>query len=134
MNHMFGHGDGRQLIKTAAAAAAVHLRSGRLPGMTRKAVQLCSEPGHLLHNFKAYAAGIHLKEAWRKDGHSESAAKLVVAGQRLTDLSTVSFTLLFRDILSGTVAPWALAAQDSSMEPWLVHKRRGQHDAAMAVQ
>ena len=134
MDHMFGLGDGRQLIKTAAVAADVRLRSGRLPGMTRKAVQLCSEPGHLLHNFKAYAAGIHLKEAWRKDGHSESAAKLVAAGQRLTDLSTVSFTHLFRDILSGTVAPWALAVQDSSMEPWLVHKRRRQHDAAMAVQ
>ena len=134
MDHMFGLGDGRQLIKTAAAAATVQLRSGRLPGMTRKAVQLCGEPGHLLHNFKAYAAGIHLKEQWRKDGHSDSAAKLVAAGQRLTDLSTVSFTLLFRDILSGVVAPWALAVQDSSMEPWLVQKRRRQHDAAMAVQ
>ncbi len=134
MDHMFGMGDGRQLIQTAAIATDVHLRSGRLPGMTRKAVQLCSEPGHLLHNFKAYAAGIHLKEAWRKDGHSDCPTKLVAAGQRLTALSTVSFTLLFRDILSGTVAPWALAVQDSSMEPWLVHKRRRQHDASMAKQ
>ena len=117
MDHMFGMGDGRQLIKTAAAATTVHLRSGSLPGMTRKAVQMCSEPGRLLHNFTAYAAGIHLKEAWRKDGHSDCPTKLVAAGQRLTALSTVSFTLLFRDILSGTVAPWALAVQDSSMEP-----------------
>jgi hypothetical protein len=41
---------------------------------------------------------------------------------------------LFRDILSGTVAPWALAVQDSSMEPWLVNKPRRQQDAAMAKQ
>ena len=61
MDHMFGLGDGRQLIQTSANATSVHLRSGRLPGMTRKAVQLCSEPGHLFDNFKAYAAGIHVK-------------------------------------------------------------------------
>ena len=69
MDHTFGFGDGRQLIKTAANATNAHIRFERLPGMTRKAVQLCSELGHLLLNFRAYSAGTHVKEAWRNDGH-----------------------------------------------------------------
>ena len=64
MDHMFGLGDGRILLRNAASATGVHLRSGRLPGATRKAVALCAEPGHLLDNFRAYAAGLHLREGW----------------------------------------------------------------------
>ena len=44
-------------------------------GMTRKAVQLCSEPGHLIQNFKCYAAGMHLREAWRAAGHDREAGR-----------------------------------------------------------
>jgi hypothetical protein len=71
MDHMFGLGDGRLLLRAAAAAAETDIRSGRMPGMTRKAVQLCSEPGHLLHNFKAYAAGLHLRGVARRGTRPE---------------------------------------------------------------
>ena len=133
MDHMFGLGDGRLLLKAAAVATGVDPRSGRLPGMTRKAVQLCSEPGHLLHNFRAYAAGMHLREAWRKEGHDASASKLIDAGRRLTAVTLVSFTLLFRDLLANAVAPWALVVQKSSVEPWVLQRQRLEHEAGLVV-
>ncbi len=128
MDHLFGLGDGRLLLRTAAEAARAEIQSGRLPGMTRKAGQLCGEPGHLLGNFKAYVSGLHLREAWRASGHEQKAAKLVEAGRRLTSVQLVNFTAAFRDVMSRAVAPWVAEIQSTSLEPWVVHHRLGIHN------
>lgn len=128
MDHSFGLGDGRLLLMAAADRAGSRIRNGRMPGMTRKAAQLCSEPGHLLTNFRAYAAGMHLREAWRKEGHeSKKAGNLVQSGRRLTSVQLVAFTALFRDIMSKAVAPWVQLIQKSAPEPWLVQRRFVEH-------
>ena len=131
VDHMFGLGDGRLLMRAAAEATGSVVRSGRLPGMTRKAVQLCSEPGHLIQNFKCYAAGMHLREAWRAAGHDMSKAKLVDAGRRLTSPQLVAFTLIFRDIMAGIESPWVHTIQSSSLEPWVVNHHWQQHELKM---
>ena len=128
MDHMFGFGDGRLLVRAAAEATNIKLRTGRMPGGTRKAVTLCGEPGHLLDNFKAYAAGLHLREAWRREEHTTfTQTVLVDAGRRLTALSFVSFALLFRDIMQKVMAPWTLLIQSSCIEPWVLQAKRREH-------
>ena len=106
----------------------MRFRGGRLPGMTRKAAQLCSEPGHLLDNFKAYVVGLRLRDEWRKAGHDQKASKLIDAGRRLSSTQLVCFGLAFRDIMSGVVAPWVLAVQKTSMEPWVVQHHWKEHE------
>ena len=69
MDGVFGFGDGRLLFRAAAQGVGVKVRDTRMPGMTRKAVQLSEEPGNFLHNFKPYAYGLYVREEWRKDGH-----------------------------------------------------------------
>ena len=128
MDHMFGLGDGRMLVRNAAEATNTKLHRGCLPGMTRKAVGLCAEPGHLLGNFKAYAAALHVREAWRQEDHKTyTQAVLVDAGRRLTSLSFVAFALLFRDVMKKTMAPWALAIQSACVEPWVLEDKRKKH-------
>ena len=70
MDGLFGFGDGRLIFRAAALGVGVQARDTRMPGMTRKAVQLSEEPGNFLHNFKPYAYGLHIREEWRKDGHA----------------------------------------------------------------
>lgn len=72
-------------------------------------------------NFPAYAAGLHLRDAWRRAGHDTSSSeKLVEAGRRLTDVSFVAFVVLFRDCMRFLVAPWAKIIQSTALEPWCV--------------
>lgn len=90
MDHMYSLGDGRLLARCAAEATNTPLRSGVMPGGTRKAVSLTREPGHLLHNFKAYAAAMHARMEWRREGHNTYTAKaLVDAGRRLTSVDFI---------------------------------------------
>ena len=133
MDHMFGLGDGKLLLRTAAEMAGTSIRSGRLPGMTRKAVQLCAEPGHLLWNFKAYASGLHLREAWRAAGHDDKVSRLVDAGRRLQSVQFVSFALIFKDIMSRVVAPWVAQIQKTSLEPWVVTHCFERHVAQLTM-
>ena len=128
MDHMFGLGDGRLLVQNAAQAVDTKLQRGCLPGMTRKAVGLCAEPGHLLTNFKAYAAALHVREAWRKEDHTTyTQSVLIDAGRRLTSLPFVAFVLLFRDIMKKIMSPWSLAIQSACVEPWVLAVKRQQH-------
>ena len=124
MDHLFGLGDGRFLLRSSADAVRNRTKSTHMPGGTRKAVGLTAEPGHLLHNFRAYAAGLHLREAWRKDGHRFQQTKEALRADwlQLTRLRLVVFTLVFRDILRALVAPWSLAVQRSSAEPWVLQR------------
>ena len=90
-----------------------------MPGMTRKAAGLSREPGHLLDNFKAYAAGIHVRREWTREGHAgNTLSSLAEAGRRLTALDFVAFVLLFRDIMERVVSPWTAVIQSASLEPW----------------
>ena len=92
LDKMFHLGDGPALLRRAAIAAGVaSLRTGRMPGGTRKAVALTREPGHLLDKFKAYASGLHLRGRWRRSHKSQtySAHTLVDVGRRLTAMDFV---------------------------------------------
>ena len=133
MDNLFGLGQGRLLLKAGAEATGARFRSGRLPGMTRKAVQLCTEPGHLLDNFKAYAVGLHIREAWRQAGHDQNTSKLIDAGRRLSSVQLVCFALAFRDIMSGVVAPWVAEIQKSSLEPWVVDHHWKAHEQRLCA-
>ena len=123
MDHLFGLGDGRSLLRSSAEAAHVRTKSTQMPGGTRKAAGLSSEPGHLLHNFRAYAAGLHLREAWRKAGHQgQTKGALHQDWLQLTRLRLVAFALVFRDILRALVAPWSLVVQQGAAEPWVLQR------------
>ena len=124
MDAMFGFGDGRLLLRAAARGAGVSLKDTRMPGVTRKAVGLSEEPGGFLRNFKAYAYGLHVREGWRKEGHTGATAeKLFQDSTQLLRLEIVSFALLLRDIMGKIVAPWALLVQSNSVEPWLTRSK-----------
>ena len=132
MDHMFHMGDGRLLLKRAASAVGTETRSGWLPAPTRKAVGLASEPGNVIANFTAYAAGLHARREWRRDGHgSTSLSELVDMGRRLVAVDFVVFALAFRDVMRFAVAPWSLAIQSASFEPWVLQRKKHAHDARL---
>lgn len=132
MDQWFNLGDGRLLAKRAATVLGIRLRSGALPGNTRKVVVLAREPAHLLDNFPAYALGIHGRTAHRRGGHAgPTLAALVEGGRRLVSLDLIAFAALFKDLMGGIVAPWALAIQCSSVEPWALRRVQLDHEAAL---
>ena len=109
MDQWFNLGEGRLLLKQAAKVAGTRLRSGALPGLTRKVVGLVREPGHLLQNFSAYALGVHGRRAHTRAGHNGPTQGALVEGcRRLTALDFVAFAAPFKDLM-GFVAPWTLA-------------------------
>ena len=129
MDQWFNLGEGRLLLKKAAKVAGTRLRSGALPGLTRKVVGLVREPGHLLQNFPAYALGVHGRRAHTRAGHNgPTQGQLVEGGRRLTSLDFVAFAALFKDLM-GFVAPWTLAVQCSSTEPWALRRLQKKHEA-----
>ena len=130
MDAMFHHGDGKLLLQTAARAVGEPHRSGWMPGMTRKAVGLASEPGNLLANFAAYVAGLHARMEWKREGHGQhNVGTMIEIGRRLTTLDFVAFTLLFRDIMRRAVAPWSAAIQSASLEPWALQRKQEEHES-----
>ena len=131
MDQWFNLGEGRLLLKKSAQVAKTRLRSGALPGLTRKVVGLVREPGHLLQNFPAYALGVHGRRAHTRAGHNgPTQGALVEGGRRLTSLDFVAFAALFKDLM-GFVAPWTLAVQCSSTEPWALRRLQKKHEAEL---
>jgi hypothetical protein len=109
MDKWFNLGEGRSVVRGAAAVSGTKLRSGVLPGLSRKVVALAREPGYLLDNFPAYALGIHGRTQHVRLGfHGPKIKELVEGGRRLTSLDLVAFTCLFKDVMCKVVAPWAL--------------------------
>ena len=132
MDHMFHMGDGRLLLKSAANAVGIQSRSGWMPSLTRKAVGLASEPGNLLANFAAYAAGLHALREWTRGGHgSHTLGELVDMGRRLVSVDFATFALTFRDMMRFAVSPWSLAIQSASFEPWTLQNKKDAHDARL---
>ena len=133
MDHWFKLGEGRLLLKQAAAVTGTRLRSGALPGLTRKVVGLIREPGHLLRNFPAYALGVHGHRAHTRAGHAgPTLGSLVEGGRRLTSLDFVAFAAIFKDLM-GFVSPWTLAVQCSSTEPWALRRLQKKHEAELTA-
>ena len=125
MDIMFGYGDGRLLLRTSAAILDSDVVSGAMPGITRKAVSLTREPGHLLHNLPAYALGLRAKLEMKRE-HQQGQQNLTVlieAGRRLTSVDLVSFGTLFKDVMEKAVAPWTAIVQSSSLEPWVLCRK-----------
>ena len=131
MDHLFHMGDGRLLLQSAADAVGIESRSGWMPSLTRKAVGLASEPGNLVANFAAYAAGLHARREWKRDGHGSNVTlgEFVDIGRRLVSVDFVAFALTFRDMMRFAVSPWSLAVQSASFEPWVLQRKKAAHDA-----
>ena len=123
-DHLFHLGDGRLLLRSAADAVSVRTTRGALPGGARSAAILAREPGDLIRNFRAYAAGVHLRRSWRINAKaaSWSETRLVDAGRRLTSVDLIAFALLFRDIMCYVQRPWSLMVQLVDVEPWVTEK------------
>jgi hypothetical protein len=132
MDKWFNLGEGRSVVRGAAAASGTKLRSGVLPGLSRKVVALAREPGYLLDNFPAYALGIHGRTQHVRLGfHGPKIKELVEGGRRLTSLDLVAFTCLFKDVMCKVVAPWALIVQSSSHEPWVQRHREMEYETRL---
>ena len=128
MDAFFHLGEGRLVLRAAAAATGVTAFSGSMPSATRKVVALTEEPGHLLRNLPAYAAGIPARLAYSRDGHAGNIGETYEAGRRLTSLDLIAFATLFRDVMHETVSPWCHLVQSQSIEPWaLAHAYKKQH-------
>ena len=129
MDHMFHKGDGRLLLRAVAQRTGTTMKSGAMPGMTRQAAALTREPGNLVHNFRAYVAGMHMWEFWRRENGTKTYSQetLVDTGRRLTDVPFVCFLLCFRDIMGGVVSPWAKIIQADLLEPWVIAKKHEAH-------
>ena len=132
MDKWFNLGEGRSVVRGAAAVSGTKLRSGVLPGLSRKVVALAREPGYLLDNFPAYALGIHGRTQHVRLGfHGPKIKELVEGGRRLTSLDLVAFTCLFKDVMCKVVAPWALIVQSSSHEPWVQRHREMEYETRL---
>ena len=132
MDKWFNLGEGRVVLKSAAEFSGIKLRSGVLPGLSRKVVALAREPGHLLDNFPAYALGIHGRTQHVRLGyHGPNIGELVDGGRRLSSLDLVAFTCVFKDVMSKVVAPWALVVQSSSHEPWVQRHREMEYESRL---
>ena len=124
MDTFFGFGDGRLLLRTAASMVDTAIRSGALPGITRKGVTLTREPGHLLDNLPAYAVAMPGKAALKREHRGQHNLELLIeVGRRLTAVDTIAFATLFKDVLEKAVAPWTAVVQSSSAEPWVLSKK-----------
>ena len=126
MDHMFGYGGGKQLLRTAANMTGTVIYKGAMPGVTRKGVSLIKEPGNLLDNLPAYSVGLRGKAALKRetDYGSHNLTVLTQAGRRLTSVDLIGFAALFRDLVEGTLAPWWGEAQQNSLEPWALKRKR----------
>ena len=132
MDKWFNLGEGRSVLKSTAAFSGTKLRSGVLPGLSRKVVALAREPGYLLDNFPAYALGIHGRTQHVRLGFSgPDIGELVEGGRRLTSLDLVAFACVFRDAMCKVVAPWALTVQSSSHEPWVQRRREMEYETRL---
>ncbi len=132
MDVLFGHGDGRLLLRTAAEMADTTIRRGAMPGLTRKGAGLTREPGQLLDNLPAYAVGLRGKVAHKREGrHGPNLGILTEAGRRLTAVDFVAFAAGFRDVLQRVVAPWVADTQKSSMEPWVLNRKMETHTSQL---
>ena len=125
MDHMFGYGDGRQVLRAAADMTNTRIYKGAMPGYTRKGISLTKEPGHLLDNLPAYSVGLRGKAALMRESQSGSHALGVLheAGRRVTSVDLVAFTALFRDLVEHTLAPWWGEAQRNSLEVWALNRK-----------
>lgn len=124
MDILFGYGEGRLLLRTAATMLHTTVASGAMPGITRKGVSLTREPGHLLHNLPAYALGMKGKAAMKREQQgTHNLAWLTEAGRRLTSVDLISFATLFKDVMEKAVAPWSAIVQSNSMEPWVLCRK-----------
>ena len=134
MDHMFHLGDGRLLLRAVAHRTGTTVKSGAMPGMTRQGASLTSEPGNLVHNFRAYTAGLHMREIWRRANGTKTYSQetLVDTGRRLTDVPFVCFLLCFRDIMGRVVSPWAKIMQTERLEPWALAKKHERHTTALS--
>ena len=134
MDHMFHKGDGRLLLRAVAHRTGTTVKSGAMPGMTRQGGSLTSEPGNLVHNFRAYTAGMHMREIWRRANGTKTYSQetLVDTGRRLTDVPFVCFLLCFRDIMGRVVSPWAKIMQTERLEPWALAKKHERHTTALS--
>ena len=120
MDHLFGIGEGRVLMRGVAAALHQSSKVVTAPGGARKVVYLSGVPGNLVNNYRTYFNALHGRIAWRQAGHgSQSLTGLASIGRRLTDVSFVVFLLLFDDILRAIIKPYALLVQ-GAVEPWFV--------------
>lgn len=134
LDHWFHLAEGRLLLRAAAGATNSKVYHGGLPGLSRKAVALSEEPGHLLDNLPAYVAAMHAKLAYKRAGHSQktTVGSIVSGGRRLASLDFVVFTTVFRDIMRKLVAPWSLMIQKSDLEPWALQHFRQKHQQQQA--
>ena len=129
MDVLFHHGDGTLMLKTASQLAQDEVpRHGNLSGQARKVGTLAREADIVLHNFKSYAASMHLRHCLRDEGRDRHTKEgLIDTGRRLTSLDLVAFTSLFRDMARQVVEPWAKAIQSNALEPWVLQARHRRH-------
>ncbi len=122
LDHLFGVGEGRVLLRGIADLLGERTSHVQGPGGTRKIVHLSTIPGNILHNYKAFVGGIHGRIGWRQAGHGrQTVESLIGLGRRLCSVPFVTFACIFSDILSRVVRPYALLVQ-GLVEPWVVQR------------
>ncbi len=121
MDALFGIGEGRLICRGVAQELGAPMREVRGPGGTRKVVYLSGVPGNLLENYQLYVTGLHVRTAWRREGHSaQTLEHLTAVGRRLSTTKFATFLLLFQDVLVKAIKPYALLVQ-GPVEPSVGH-------------
>ena len=113
MGSLFGVGDGRVILRSAADAIGEQRLRVPDQGGTRKIVALGNTVEHLLKTHRTLHAALHARMGQMKDGGrgKQSMSKLIDVGRQVSALDFVTFTVGVGDILRTCITPLALGAQ-----------------------
>lgn len=119
INSAFGIGDGRSIMRGAAAFLGEHHGELQAAGGTRKVNHMCRIPRNLIKNYKCLSLALHARMEWRRMKHGTfSLQTLNELARQLHDVAFVSFLVMFSDIASGPLLQHAQCVQECS-ESWV---------------
>ena len=123
VNQLFGVGQGRIILRSAAAlidspSYVVPQTSG-----TRPTVSLQAAPGALVKNFRNYHAGLHARlDLVRKGRTAQTLTGLIALARRLDSVDFVAYLLLFED-LQKMLYHHGQVQQSNKLESWIADEQ-----------
>ena len=120
IDSLFGVGSGRVILRGVAEVCDLPHRQVPHTSGVRKVVHFSRVTAGLIDNFTALHAGLQARLALTQGGDkigSQTVGRLVAVGRRLTVVDFVAFLLLYHDVQSARMAPFAKLSETLSLEP-----------------
>ena len=114
------------ILRTAASMTSTPLRRMDMPSLSRKGADMMVLPRRALQNYRADAAALDAREAWRMAGHDHATAtELVNLGRRFTSPVVVAFAALSADYYERAAMPLEKKSvrQSASVDIWALQEK-----------